>query len=429
MNTLQNETVFNLIELGTIITEIILIILYCRKLNVCAINGKRDVVLGYTVLFIPLCILSSSLIPPWIRILYSFIGIVCLFKHCFGLSIPYSLYLAALFLTLSAISDICCSYCMSLIGISNEGYTGQPIDRIAYNVAAKLIHLIFIQFIPLLTRREKSNCTFMGTIPLLTAQIASLLACLCLYFSGGAHQDVSGITIFGILAMFYVNIIVCFFVETLTAKNELLREKELTAQEYQYRLKYYDSLKQSQEETRILWHDIKKYLNAMKTLIGEENHEAAVSCMNEANQLFENLSVSVDVGNDIISGILSIELQSANANQIPFHLNVWVSEYLNIAPQDLFVILGNSIDNAIEECSTLPPEYKRYINVSIKQKDQLIVIKIDNPCREIQTPKAGNVHGYGLKNVQKCVEKYKGELQYGMENGVFRFFALINLPS
>ena len=318
---------------------------------------------------------------------------------------------------------------MSLIGISNEGYTGQPIDRIAYNVAAKLIHLIFIQFIPLLTRRDKSNCTFMGTIPLLTAQIASLLACLCLYFSGGVHQDVSGITIFGILAMFYVNIIVCFFVETLTAKNELLREKELTAQEYQYRLKYYDSLKQSQEETRILWHDIKKYLNAMKTLIGEENHEAAVSCMNEANQLFENLSVSVDVGNDIISGILSIELQSANANQIPFHLNVWVSEYLNIAPQDLFVILGNSIDNAIEECSTLPPEYKRYINVSIKQKDQLIVIKIDNPCREIQTPKAGNVHGYGLKNVQKCVEKYKGELQYGMENGVFSFFALINLPS
>ena len=426
---LQNETILNLIELGTIIAEIILIILYCRKLNVHTVGGKFDAILGYTILFIPLCILSLSSVPPWMRILYSIIGIMFLFKHCYGLSIPYSLYLAALFLTLSVIADIGCSYCMSLIGISNEGYTGQAMDRIAYNVAAKLIHLILIGLIPILIRREKSNLTFMGTFPLLTAQVASLFACLCLYFSASAHQDVSGITIFGILAMFYVNIIVCFFVETLTSKNELLREKELTAQEYQYRLKYYSSLKQSQEETRLLWHDIKKYLNAMKTLIGEENHEAAASCMNEADQIFESLSVSVDVGNDIISGKLSIELQSANAHQIPFYLDVWVAERIEIAPQDLFVILGNSIDNAIEECSELPPEYTRYINISIKQKDQLIVIKVDNPCREVQTPKSGKIHGYGLKNVQKCVGKYNGELQYGVENGVFHFFALINLPS
>ena len=126
---LQNETILNLIELGTIIAEIILIILYCRKLNVHTVGGKFDAILGYTILFIPLCILSLSSVPPWMRILYSIIGIMFLFKHCYGLSIPYSLYLAALFLTLSVIADIGCSYCMSLIGISNEGYTGQAMDR------------------------------------------------------------------------------------------------------------------------------------------------------------------------------------------------------------------------------------------------------------------------------------------------------------
>jgi hypothetical protein len=427
VSTLQIEAVYNFIEAGTILAETILIILYCRRLNFHATTGKWQLILGYTSLFIPLCLLSFFLDLPWLRILYSFVGISLLFMLCYGLNIPNSVYLSALFLTLSAIADIGCSYCMTFLGISNEGYTGQPMDRIAYNVAAKLIHLILIHLITIFIPRKKANNTFGGTLPLLTAQIASLIACLCLYFSGGTHHDISSITIIGILAMFYVNIIVCLFVETLTTKNELLREKELAAQEYQYRLKYYSSLKQSQEETRALWHDIKKYLNAMKSLIGVENNAAANSCLEEAEQLFENLAVNVDVGNNVISGILSIELQNANSHKIPFHVDAWVPEKINVAPQDLFIILGNAIDNAIEECDALPAESERYINISIRQKAQLVVMKVDNPCRESQTAKPGYIHGYGLKNVRRCVEKYHGELQYGADHGVFHFFALLNL--
>jgi sensor histidine kinase regulating citrate/malate metabolism len=93
----------------------------------------------------------------------------------------------------------------------------------------------------------------------------------------------------------------------------------------------------------------------------------------------------------------------------------------------LFIILGNAIDNAIEECNALPAESERYINISIRQKAQLVVMKVDNPCRESQTAKPGYIHGYGLKNVRRCVEKYHGELQYGVDHGVFHFFALLNL--
>ena len=57
----------------------------------------------------------------------------------------------------------------------------------------------------------------------------------------------------------------------------------------------------------------------------------------------------------------------------------------------------------------------------------MLAIKVGNPCRPQQTPKPGKIHGYGLKNVKWCVDKYNGELQAVVQDGVFRFFVLLNM--
>lgn len=176
-----------------------------------------------------------------------------------------------------------------------------------------------------------------------------------------------------------------------------------------------------------MWHEIKKYMNTIHTLVDGGENQAAFRCMEEAETLFDGLTVNVDVGNPIISGILSIGLQQAKQFQIPFHIDVWVAPELGVAPQDLFIILGNAIDNAIEECSQISPEDQPQIWVSIHQKGKLLAIKVENPCRSQPTPKPGKIHGYGLKNVKRCVEKYEGELQAEARDGIFRFFVLLNL--
>ena len=91
---------------------------------------------------------------------------------------------------------------------------------------------------------------------------------------------------------------------------------------------------------------------------------------------------------------------------IPFYIDAWVSADLGVLPQDLFIILGNAIDNAIEECCQIPVEQEPHIQVSIHQKGKMLAIKVENPCRSQSTPKPGKIHGYGLKNVQRCVDKY-----------------------
>ena len=84
-------------------------------------------------------------------------------------------------------------------------------------------------------------------------------------------------------------------------------------------------------------------------------------------------------------------------------------QYIPISAVDLYVIIGNTFDNAIEACVSLPEEF-RHINLKLRMQKSMLLYSIENPYVEKKLHLQGKYHGYGLKNVQKCVEKYHGTM-------------------
>ena len=68
---------------------------------------------------------------------------------------------------------------------------------------------------------------------------------------------------------------------------------------------YYAQLREDQNETRAMFHDINKYLRAMRALASEANTEEASQVFAEAQDLVQSLVSVVDVGNTVISVILN----------------------------------------------------------------------------------------------------------------------------
>ena len=81
----------------------------------------------------------------------------------------------------------------------------------------------------------------------------------------------------------------------------------------------------------------------------------------------------------------------------------------HISPADLFIILGNTLDNTIEACAALSPGH-RCVHVVLRQKNQFLYYEVSNPYTANAKPKPGRIHGYGLKDVHNCVEKNQGPL-------------------
>ena len=86
-------------------------------------------------------------------------------------------------------------------------------------------------------------------------------------------------------------------------------------------------------------------------------------------------------------------------------------------------------DNAIEECILFPDKPRKTISTVITQKNDMLFYEIINPCMLTPQKKSGKIHGYGLKNVRRCVEKHSGSMDHGIADDQYRVAIRLNCPS
>lgn len=278
--------------------------------------------------------------------------------------------------------------------------------------------LVLIQISTQIIRKNDSIIP-RWTIPLVVGQLFSIFAeALLLQLS--IYENISAfyIAIYS-ACLLYINLVICFYTETIkTAYNER-HMRELAEQQLQIQVSYYEKEQQARDATRVLWHDIKKYTNATQDLFQHGDMENAVQSLQQATTALSEIHQTVDVGNAVVNGILERALEQVQNQGISLDFDVWVSDQLPISAVDLYIIMGNTIDNAIEACQQVPAADFPTISLTLRQQNHTLFYAIDNPIPAKRGKKPGDVHGYGIRNVKNCVAKYHGTTTVSKQDGVF----------
>ena len=156
--------------------------------------------------------------------------------------------------------------------------------------------------------------------------------------------------------LLYLNIVIILYAERAKSASDQKLQAELAEHHYVMQEQYYAQLRSEQEETRAMFHDINKYMQAMRTLAAEGNVAEVNQMMAETQELFDSLTTVVDVGNSVVSVILNEYREITEDAEISFTFDVSVPQNLGISAVDLYVLLGNTLDNAVEACESLPAE-------------------------------------------------------------------------
>lgn len=198
-------------------------------------------------------------------------------------------------------------------------------------------------------------------------------------------------------------------------------EKQQKAHHYALQEEYYQQLQDKQTETRALWHDLNKYLRAAKT------EAQPAQALQQLESMLHSATEIVDVGNRVLNVILNEYTQMAKATGIALRLKVQVPAELPVSVADLYILIGNTMDNAIEACNALPP-VQRVIDLILRTQNDVLYFKLVNPYSSEQPKReADPMHGHGLQNVRRCVEKYNGFIDVVKENGFFTVTAHLNI--
>lgn len=211
------------------------------------------------------------------------------------------------------------------------------------------------------------------------------------------------------------------------------RLKALTAnyeQQIQAQAEHYQNLAAANFETRRFKHDFKNMSIAMEALLAEGETAEALNLIRQWNDALNDPNTfrpAFDTGNGIADALLTDKSAKASAcnTEITFQGAI-PADFLS--PTDLCVILGNTLDNAMEACQKLTPEMRKTIAISCRCSSGFLFVSITNPVSQkvmiqdnhvVTTKENKTLHGFGLYSLHSVVKKYNGEVRLGSTNDSF----------
>ena len=192
--------------------------------------------------------------------------------------------------------------------------------------------------------------------------------------------------------------------------NRLLDYVDQQKTAYMYEKKLY-------EREAVFRHDMKNYVLLIRSLAKKGESEKILDAINDKYQEMGISENYIETGNEYIDIILLNKLAYAEEKNVMLKVDNQMKDKLSMKGEDIIVILGNLLDNAIEGAEGCENAYVKMRIKSGKGKVSFILennVKKDVKIEEdnfIESSKSGYGHGIGLGSVKKLVEKYEGSME------------------
>ena len=225
-------------------------------------------------------------------------------------------------------------------------------------------------------------------------------------------------------------VLITLFTGIVFLKNKTLeKEKELLIMRDTMVTQKYTELETVMEKNRQLSHDLKNHILVLKHFKMEENYEGIDKYIEEIEQNFFDIKRRVWTGSQIADMILEQKRTLAEQEGITFTIQAVPITKWMFDDSETCSLLGNLMDNAIEASRRIDDNVEKWVSVKIENQKQLLFIKIENSVSEIPVMKDKRPisvkqdkirHGYGLKSVERIVNKYEGMITYKGKDRAFQ---------
>lgn len=211
-------------------------------------------------------------------------------------------------------------------------------------------------------------------------------------------------------------------------------ENKILLQKIQGYANQLDIVLQGEEKVKGLRHDMKHHMNELKILAAKGENKAIEEYIDDMQEFISNPNEIVSSGNLEIDSVMNYMLRRAKDVLRTVNVNVLLPKSVSHS-FDINVILGNLLENSIEAARQTE---EKILDVNVELQQGFLRIQIENSYngktvfdkekgykRLLTTKKSKGLHGIGLENVRKMVEKYDGIMEISPEGNRFRVILIL----
>lgn len=178
-------------------------------------------------------------------------------------------------------------------------------------------------------------------------------------------------------------------------------------------------------------HDIRKRVADLR---GPALSDESIERIQDSIRVYD---ASVRTGNDALDVVLTSKSLVCAQNGIELTCLADGGALEFMAGDELYFLMENILDNAIEAVMRLPEPEQRSISLTVRREGDFISIREDNFFAgklELvdglpRTSKGDEKnHGFGLRSIRRCVGEHGGEMTLRADGGVFSLSILLPVP-
>ncbi|MDE7362378.1 MAG: GHKL domain-containing protein [Oscillospiraceae bacterium] len=190
----------------------------------------------------------------------------------------------------------------------------------------------------------------------------------------------------------------------------------------------YQTLRDTYAANAKLFHDFHNHIDILHRYLSKGGTAEAISYLEDLQSPMQAITQTVWVGDEAVDYLINSKIAFAASRQVRVSTNIEFPRHTNIHSVDLVAILGNLLDNALDATENAE-ESLRFINLTIRRINDMLIIKVENGCSvaptvadgDLQTSKTDKaLHGWGLKSVRTAAEHYDGTVETEYSNHTFR---------
>ena len=243
-----------------------------------------------------------------------------------------------------------------------------------------------------------------------------------------------GIFIFCFFILLVENFLMYFYLYYSIMHRHQLMEKEMQVNLAELENEALKINKANLEELSKSKHDAKNQFAYLELLLEENKAEEAKAYLRQLAEAQGELLNSFQSQNQVINGIMNLELAKAKLRNVEIVSRVILPPILPFRDIDLVSLITNIMDNALENVSQ--KEKKPSIKITMLIHEDYFRIyclnKVDGRNEDYSIAKKsrkGKQHGYGTKIIKEIAARYNGYASFVCDHGEFVCDCILSLNS
>lgn len=371
-------------------------------------------------------------LPSWLNLAIFSVLFFCVLSLLYEGSVKMKLVLVVFLCLIGMLSEVIVSFIGLLCGIDILHMMQNTEVVIMYAILSKLVWFVEIKIALLFLKNNKNIAiSNMDWLEVFIVPVSSIFIVMAMFVP--FTDAYVWLKLLASVLILIVNLFTFYNYNELQEKALYHAERQFLTQQVENYAVQMQEMSKTWQQAREYRHDLKQKYLLLESYLSRNEYEKirelyqqSIEALTEEDNLSKTGNVSFDT-------IVNYKAAVARKNHTVVKLDTMIPYDIKLDDVDLYSLLGNLFDNAIEAVKQMDIE-EREIKLSAKMSGNNLYLEMENPYAG-QLKKQGHnylttkgnkeEHGLGLRIVENIVKRHDGQIVIDDTDHYFRIKVLL----